>query len=347
MKHSIQRIKSLIQSDLANATRDSMVLYILAAPILLATIMAFLLPALGKAELHFAADQNNPAIQVLLPELERFGQVEALESANAVERRVHQSDHVAGIIADDDGRASILLQGNEGPEAAALMQAVLYTAANGPEAQYQTERQTGTRSGLADYARVILGMLSVLIGGIAAAFALIDEKENKVTRSYSVSPLRGFEYFFSRGLWAFAVSIFGTLAAHLILGPAGLSWGRLLLVILASSTFPLAICLLVGGIAANQIQAVAALKLVMFVFLTLPLVSLFIPQKLEFLLWILPNFWLFKAFEGIYTVNDGAFLLNALLCAVSGLAASLLLAAALAPTLTPGHKRKANKVITA
>lgn len=332
----MKRIASIIRFDLTNAFRDSMVLYILAAPIFLAAALGFIAGAVEASGAGFAVDVTSREGLELAETLEQFGRVERFDGSAELERRVLAADDIAGFKPGPDG-PEIILEGNEGPEAAGLAAAILASALGGPEAEYTMLARPDARSAFKDYARVSLAMMSILIGGVAAAFALVDEKESKATRAFAVAPLSEFEYFAARGLWSAAVGALGALAAHLIMGPTGLPWWRILVAVASSAFMPLSVCLLIGGLAANQIQAVASLKLVMFAYLALPFGSLFVPARWIFLFWPLPNYWMFEAFRGAYMPGSGGFWLNAAMSALSGAILSAALGAALRRRLSPGR----------
>ncbi len=327
----MKRIAAIIKFDLSNAFRDSMVLYILAAPAILALGLSLLLPAMEKAEIRLAVDTSAPGGVLIAERLERYGSVERLSGEAELKERVLRPDDVAGIApeatAEGGIEARIVLQGDEGAETAPLMQAMLASALDGPKAAYARVAR--------DYSRVSLAMLSLLIGGIAAAFALVEEKEAKETKAFAVSPLSALEYFGARGLWAAAVGLIGLAIGHALMGTASLSWWRLAAAGASSIFMPLTICLLIGGIASNQIQAVASLKLVMFAYLALPIGSLFVPRRWAFPFWPLPNYWMFKAFEGVYVPGLPGFgrvlALNFITGALLTLALFLLLRGRLSP----------------
>lgn len=336
----MRRIASIIRFDLTNALRDSMVLYILAAPIFLAVALGFIAGAIDGSGAGFAVDVSDREGLELARRLSEFGRVERFTGAAELERRVLASDDIAGFKSGPDG-PEIVLEGNEGPEAAGLAAAVLATALGGPEAAYAAAVRPGARSAFRDYARISLAMMSILIGGVAAAFALVDEKESKVTRAFAVAPLSELEYFAARGLWSAAVGALGALAAHLIMGPTGLPWWRMLVAVASSAFMPLSVCLLIGGLAANQIQAVASLKLVMFAYLALPFGSLFVPERWLFLFWPLPNYWMFEAFRGAYIPGLSGFWSDAAMAALSGAALAAGLGVALRRRLSPGRRSAA------
>lgn len=339
----MRRMLAVIRFDLVNALRDSMVLYILAAPIILALALGFIVGAVEGAGASFAVDVSDPAGARLATSLAVYGRVEALPSRDAVEARVRQADTVAGIIIGASG-PEVLLHGNEGPEAAALVTAVLTSIGDGEAASYRMLDRPGARSAFRDYARICLAMLAMLIGGVAAAFSLVEEKECKATRAFAVSPLSTGEYFAARGLWAAGVGLAGAVVAHLIMGSGGMPFWRFAAAAGASLFMPLSICLLIGGLASNQIQAVASLKIVMLVYLALPFGSLLVPEAWTFLFWPLPNWWMFQAFRGAYIPGQDGFILAVAITAASGLALAWGLGVILGNRLSPGRFSRRNVV---
>lgn len=332
----MKRIAALIRFDRANALRDSLVLYILAAPVILAVAFGFITSSLESSGASFAVDTSTDAGMELAIGLGDYGSVERLRGRDAVERRVMDADDVTGI-AWSGRKPVVILQGNEDGNAYGGASRILASVLGGPEASYSLSVRTDARSALRDYSRVALAMLSVLLGGVAAAFSLVDEKESGMTRAYAVTPLSGTDYIAARGLWAGLVGAGGAVVAHFIMGPSDAAFWKLAVALLSSSFIPLSVCLLIGGIASNQIQAVASLKLVMLAALALPFASLAVPQAWTFLFWPFPNFWMFRALAGAYIPGSEGFWLNSAMTALSGAALTLVLARVLKKRLSPGR----------
>ncbi|MFW6260757.1 MAG: ABC transporter permease, partial [Spirochaetota bacterium] len=176
-----------------------------------------------------------------------------------------------------------------------------------------------------------------LIGGLAVSFAMIDEKEQGVTRAFTVTPLNAFDYFASRGILAAIVGFVVASVGHLILVGSAVPFGRFMLALVVSAPMPLVVALLVGGIAKNQIQAVAALKVVMMVYLTVPFVSIAVPRGWHWLFYAFPNYWMFRSFEDIYVTGAraGDLALAAGITAATGFVALVLLGTILGRQLKP------------
>ncbi|TVR57790.1 MAG: ABC transporter permease [Spirochaetaceae bacterium] len=342
----MKAILSLIKFDVTNALRDSMVLYILVAPLLLAGGLRLFLPSMEGSLVRYAVEAPAESIGAeFATRLEQYGRVERFESAEAVKRRVLATDDIGGFVVDQDGWR-IVLEGNEPPQSVALLHAVLLAATRtGDDASAAGRSSIGSytivqsdeRSPVGEYAAVGLVMLASLIGGLAVAFAIVDEKEQKVTQAFTVTPLSPAAYFAARGILAAIVGIVVASVGHMILVGPGASTGLFFIALLACAPLPLVVALLVGGIAKNQIQALATLKLVMVVYLTIPFASIVVPRAWHWVFYLLPNYWMFRTFENLYVTGarPGDFALAAALSLMTGLAALALLGVGLGKQLKP------------
>ena len=365
----MKAILSLIKFDVTNALRDSMVLYILVAPLLIAGGLRLFLPSMEGSLVRFAVEAPAGSTAAaggvsaggisgaeLASRLEEYGRVERFESADAVRERVLATDDTGGFVAGADGWR-IVLEGNEPPESVALLHSVLLAATRTAEAGGAADARDATagtaagrssvgtytivqsdeRSPVGEYAAVGLVMLASLIGGLAVAFAMIDEKEQKVTQAFAVTPLSPAGYFAARGMLAAAVGIIVASVGHTILVGAGASAGRFFIALLACAPLPLVVALLVGGIAKNQIQALATLKVVMVVYMTIPFASIAVPRAWHWVFYVFPNYWMFRTFESLYVTGAraGDFPLAAVVSFVTGFAALALLGAGLGRQLRP------------
>ena len=337
-------IASIMKFDMTNALRDSMVVYILAAPILIAGGLRLFLPSVEGSVVRFAVEApavEAPMVSTALQRgtfadrVERYGHVERYATADAVRTRVLANDDVGGFVMSPDGW-TIVLEGNESAGSVALLHSVLLSASREKIGEYSIV-QVAEHSPVREYAAVGLMMLASLIGGLAVAFAMIDEKEQNVTRSFSVTPITPTAYFAARGFLAAVIGIVVAVVGHLILVGTGVPIGRFLIALVAGAPLPLVVALLVGGIASNQIQALATLKIVMVLYLTVPFVSIVVPQAWHWLFALFPNYWMFRTFENLYVTGAraGDFPLAAVVTLVSGFIALGLLGMSLGKQLKP------------
>jgi ABC-2 type transport system permease protein len=353
----MRRIIALMKIDLTNAFRDSLVIYVLVAPLLIAGGLRLFLPGFEGAQVTYAVEvpaataetpagtrevAGEPARLIarrLAERLDAYGRVEVYASADAVRERVLDTDDVGGFVLQTDVEPpwTIVLEGNEGAESEAVMRSVLLAATSPARAAEYTITQTAIRSPFREYASVGLVMLASLIGGLAVSFSMIDEKEQGVTRAFTVTPISVWSYFAGRGILAAIVGFTVATVGHFILVGAAVPVRSFALAMLASAPLPLVVALLVGGIAKNQIQAIAVLKVVMMVYLTIPFASIAVPRAWHWLFYAFPNYWMFRSFEDIYVVGarSGDLPLAAALTASTGVVALIVLGGALGKQLKP------------
>jgi hypothetical protein len=77
----------------------------------------------------------------------------------------------------------------------------------------------------------------------------------------------------------------------------------------------------IGGLADNQLKAIAILKFYFLIYLTLPIITVVIPQKSHIFFYWLPNYWMWHTFEQVFIGNLGGpgFLLSGIITFFSSL----------------------------
>jgi ABC-2 type transport system permease protein len=300
----IKRIISLFQQDLTNALRDNLVLYLIVAPLLLAVGARLFVPSLQEIKLTFAVERQ--VEQRVIDELARFGQVELYDSATAVQARVEMLDDVPGIIRRD-GEYVVLLEGNEPdslPVVNAIMTAVLVQP-GAPTIAIEQQQLSNDGSLLPEYTAMTLIMLATLLGALAAAFIIVDDKETGAIRALAVAPLRLVEYTLARAFFALALSFILVMGSSLIMLGTAVNYSLLLAGFLGSAGLIILVTYLVGGFADNQLSAVAIIKLLMAAYISLPVISIFIPQAWHWLFYPLPNYWFWTSLETVFIGQTG------------------------------------------
>lgn len=324
----MRRIATLLRQDWTNALRDNILLYMMAAPLLLALGARLFLPGLDQSTYTFAVDRAAGAeAQARLAEL---GNVELFDGAEAVRARVLRADDVPGL-AVVDGRLALIFEGNEGENAAALAGVIAQAAAGQPQAAFTLTEGEAGRSVLNEFTAVVFVMISVLLGALVMAFALIEDKETRAVRALAVSPLSMFELTAARGLFAVLLSLALTFGSAFILLGGRVQAGPLLAACLFSLALPVLLGYIVGGLADSQLKAIAILKFLMLVYLTLPAVAFFLPRSWHAPFYVLPNYWMWQTFEAVLAPGRGGPGLWA--AGAITLASSLALVALLLPVL--------------
>jgi hypothetical protein len=176
-----------------------------------------------------------------------------------------------------------------------------------PTATVTIEQQQLSRDGslLPEYTAMTLIMLATLLGALAAAFIMVDDKETGAIRALAVAPLRLLEYTLARGFFALALSFILVMGSSLIMLGTAVSYGRLLVAFFCSAALIVLVTYLVGGFADNQLSAVAIIKVLMAAYISLPVISVFIPRAWHWLFYPLPNYWFWSALETIFIGQRG------------------------------------------
>jgi ABC-2 type transport system permease protein len=291
-----RRILNLFRQDLTNALRDNILLYMIVAPLLLALGARLFLPSLDQITATYAVqDSLDPA---LIDGLRQYGAVEVYPSRAAVEERVRRVDDVTGILPGVGG-FELILEGNEAEDSAATVQVLESLRGRSPLASYEWQREREGRSLVTEYGLMSLLMISILLGALVMAFIIIEDKETRAIRALGVSPLSMLELTLARGLFAIVLGYVLVIASTLIVLGPGVNYGLLMVGFLASLGLPVLIGYLVGGLADSQLKAIALLKFVMVFYLTLPMVTAFLPRSMHIYFYILPNYWMWTIFENV------------------------------------------------
>lgn len=294
----MKRIINFIKKDYTLALRDSIALYIILAPLLLALAVRLFLPTVEDVKLNFIV--SGGIGHEVVAQLSEFGTVETLDTNEEVYARIAKIDAVPGLVVEN-GDFKMVFEGNEPREIVESYKLVFEKVINGNAAYpARLEALSNKKPMLYGLMSTIIVMTALFLGGAVSGFNIVAEKDSKAIRAMAATPLRMGTYLLSRGISAILVSILIGMLSAWILSGAGIDYGKLALSLLAAGPLVAAITLLIGRMADNQINSIAAIKLIMPVYLTLPLAALFLPQKFLFVLFPLPNYWAFRSYQHIF-----------------------------------------------
>ena len=293
----MRAILTLMRQDLASALRDNIVLYMIISPLLLALLVRLFLPSVEATGLSVALSREVDSD--LAAAVEDFADVEIFATDAEVIARVEQNDAVPGLILED-GELALLFEGNEPEGIIEAGQAVL-AAVTTPDKLIEFEaRSVGESSSLfREILYLSLIMLALLLGGVISGFNIIDEKDTKAVNALAVTPLGLRRYIAARTLGAFVVASLVTSGTALILVGSTINYLLLSAVNAASILIIAALTLTVGGFASNQVSAIAVIKVLMPIYLALPIVSLFVPEHWQAIFYPLPNYWQFQMLKSL------------------------------------------------
>lgn len=326
----MKRILNIMGLDMANALRDNIILYMMVAPLLLALALKIFFPSFETGGQNIAAEQSLG--QELIASLEQYGKVEVMDSADAVRDRVSRPDALPGVITKS-GKPVLIFEGNEPEEIVHSYTIMLERALAGADLLTLEHKNVGSnRSLLYEYLIISILMMTIFLGAVVPGFNLIHEKDTKAVRALNISPMTIVDYVAARGLLAVAIGLVTVVLVSLIMVGTGINYPHLVLGLLVSSLLTTLLTLLVGTFADNQITAIAVLKIIMPLYLAVPIISMFLPEKVQYAFWILPNYWQFQMLKAIFIGEGHSFWLSAVL--------TLTLSVVFLAGLTPILKKK-------
>jgi ABC-2 type transport system permease protein len=320
----MKRLITFFRLDANLSLKDSITIYSLVSPIILAILFAILLPGVQDLRIDLAVQQSGIPDQRILQRLGEYGSLEVLPDRSAVIARVQEYDDMAGITWNADGSPEIILEGNESAVDAELIAALLRAAADDAPGFSASSRNLGGEGApITEYITVMMVMLGLLIGGLLIGFNIVEEKESGVIRALATSPLRIGEYIAARSIFALIIGVVSGFLSLVILMGFTVNLGLFFLAVGLSLLVALPFGFIIGSFADNQMTAFAMVKLLMMVFMSIPLVSIFVPAGFQWLFYILPNYWMFVLLSNVIVGEawtHSGLLFSAVATLVSGLA---------------------------
>ncbi len=322
----LARILSIVRKDLAYTRKEHILLYMLLFPLVLAVAMRLFLPSVEQLDMTFAIDQSVPA--EIAAQLETYAKLETVTDRNQLEERVQRFDDVPGIYYEN-GRYFVLLEGNESSAIQDLPGAILDRLNVGEPAKVERE-SLGRASLFRQFVAIMLVITCGAIGGLAIGLSIVNDRETRTLRAYAVSPLSTLEYIVGKSSVALILALGLSLAvAAIIMGGTAIDYGRLTVAVLASLGINIAIGLVLGLLANNQITAIAVVKVLFIITQGIPVAALLIPARFLPVLYPFPNYWAFESLRRIL-VEPG---LSTLLSNSIAFFSSLLLIAVMVPVI--------------
>jgi len=275
------------------------VIYVLLSPILMAAGLALCLPSVQTASLTFALDAA--ADPRVIEGFKEYGKVELCETRQDLVDRVEKLDDVAGVVRKGD-RYAVVVEGNEASDVGAATRAVLdRILAAGTLAEIERVSLGRTSPMLREMAASLVVFGAILIAGVLIGFAIVDERETGVIRALAVSPATMLEFISSQFVAAGAVSVVVAVASSLILMGAGADYIKIVAGVSCAMVLSIVFGFLVGGLADDQIAGIAVLKVVMLPFIGIPIASLCVGARYQWVFYPFPNYWGFQIFRDIFT----------------------------------------------
>lgn len=296
----LKRLLALLSRDLLAARRDSLMLYIMVVPIILAVVITLAAPGLNDTSVVFAMLEDDEKSHLQF--MERYAKVERFESVEQLERRVLKRDEVTGFLLQPDGSYTIIAQGNESEfviEAARTYNA-LYELGSTPEETTAQMLDFGLSVPPLKTKLVnMLILMTVMLSGMLIALGIVEEKQSDTISAINVTPVSQNEFILGKSLIGGMTTLLGIVIAVLITGYVTINWVMILLVGFMSMLLSLVIGFLQGLNSDDIIEAAAGVKM-----LLLPIAGSiagyeFLSGKWQWTMYWSPFYWSYKANEQI------------------------------------------------
>ncbi|MBN4050949.1 MAG: hypothetical protein COA82_08555 [Alkaliphilus sp.] len=305
------KITNMIKKDFTVASRDRMMAIVFFYSIIFAFVIRMFVPTVEGARVEFVIHED--ISEEIIMQIEEFGEVTLLESAEDIYERVQRVDSVAGLLMKDE-KLELVFEGNE-PEwlietFKTIMNEVISPAmpisvVMPVYIDYRATEEKG--SIIMDLLTVVLVAVATYVGGLIAGFTIVDDKETKTIRALVVSPLNVYQYIISKYATALFVGLFGTLGASAILMGASVDYVKVILVMVFSSTMVVATAIFIGAYAENQMGALVLQKVTGWIYMIVPILSFFVGEKWQVVLYPLPTYWQTMMIRNVFMGGDQKF----------------------------------------
>jgi len=295
------RLRTLFIKDVRVASRDALTAYMLVAPLLVALLMAVILPLLENASAVIVVDPTVP--EAMKTQLSGFVVVEEHDSRASLDKRVLRHDDVTGVVIDR-GRPMVVVQGNEPAKVQAFAGMILDVMAAQdagevlpPVDTISMEKKAAPLRlmGLSLVTFSVIAMLAMAVG-----FIILEEKSEKTLVALLVGPASFAEYVATKLVFALGLSIVVVVPAVAIVLGRVPHLGWLWLGTVASAPFALTLGLLIGAAAKDQLGAIGIMKLGLPVWFSLPIAGFVLPQEWLWTMAPFGNHWSAQFFFALF-----------------------------------------------
>ncbi len=297
----MRKIWSIFRRDVRTASQESIALLIALAPVALAVVITLIAPGVNEASLHVAVLDDTESARVEY--YEQVATVTRLGDVEAVEERVGQRDNVVGIVPTGDGDAvEIVLEGTEPESTENYARAI--------NALYDLGADLDdSRATVYDFGEVVpplkralggaLLMMITVFAGMIIAFGMVTEKADRTISAVNVTPATAAQFIIGKSLIALTLLLTTSVASLLILGLAGVNWGQLMLLLVATATISVVLGFLLGLSSGDIMEAGSSLKVLMLPLIASVLVYQLVDESWHWTVWWSPFYWAYRGTDEI------------------------------------------------
>lgn len=293
----LKRIWAIFKRDIKVNLRDTLSLYIIIAPLLLAVGINLISPSINDTTVNLALVEGASNQQAEY--LDQFAHIETLKDEEDVERRVEGRDNIIGILPKEDGYY-LLKQGNEPDyvvEYAKLLNVLYESGVTLDDAETKIETFGQKVPPLKKMLVNMLLMMIPMLAGMLIALNIVEEKSDKTVRAVLVSPTSRTAFILGKSMTGMIISLVLSVICIIITGFYAVNIGLLVLVALATTILALMIGFIQGISSDDVMEAAGSVKL-MF----LPMAGSIVGYELVTGNWQIFFYW--SPFYWAYRAND-------------------------------------------
>lgn len=292
--------------------KDKMSILSFLLPIVIALMLIFLNESSISevSEFKFGVIESNIKEELLI-ELEKVGKVITVETILELKNKViYPSDELIGIVSKEDG-LEVLISGDETSYTKDIANHIPSLL---DEFNYSVERLE-TKNFFEEFRNIIYSMvilMALFIGCTFNSMNIVYEKEEGIVHINKILPITYGNFLKEKVIVGILTSVFVSLITSIILIRDFKSLVLMVILIISTSFITSSLGLLIGFISDGVITAISYTKIVLVVFMALPVITHLLIKESEykFLFNILPSYPVFNGILNIFEKDYSKFIFN-------------------------------------
>jgi len=293
----LKKIFRIFLRDIKSTKRESMAIYIIVMPILMAIAITLFAPGLNDTTVNLAMLRSDDTEHIEF--MEQFAKVELFDNVDELERRVNKRDDIAAI-APTGNSYEVILQGDE--------HEIIETYAVMLQSLYDTDASSeDTNASIMSFERTVpplktklvnmLISMTVMLAGMLIALSIVTEKSENTINALNVTPLSQTGFVIGKSMTGGLVSMVSIIISLFITGYYDINWFMIILVGVTSMILSLIIGFVQGLASDDIIEAATNVKMVF-----LPIAGSIVGYELLSDKWQWTMYW--SPFYWAYKAND-------------------------------------------
>jgi len=291
----LRKIFIVFGRDLKTARRDSMALFIIVMPVLMAFGITLFTPGLNDTTVNIAMLESDDSTHIEF--MEQFAKVEIFDDMEGVLERVEKRDDMAAIVKKGDGY-EIILQGNEAEIVEGYTKALNALYEIGANKEETTAAMYSFGHTVPPLKTMLVNMLismTIMLSGMLIAISIVGEKADNTINAINVTPVSQTGFVVGKSMMGGLIAMVSIIISLLITGYYDINWLMIILVGLSSLMLSLVVGFVQGLASDDVIEAAANVKMIM-----LPIAGSIagyelLADKWQWTMYWSPFYWAYKA----------------------------------------------------